>query len=267
MSVTDIVVQTQPSALEWIAAGATAVSAVVIAWQAWQTRRSVQASEKAVDVAQAALTESQLARVESGVPRLFVTPGPPSGPEHVVQFVRHRPLPVTSEEIFKLPRDAERLLLSKHSLTVRNDGPGTILPRFASSPSVDILRTIHPIPPGTERVYEFSVSHPVARWIEILSARQDAEGSKIYPVCGTLDVIYSGPRDSDVDETHQVVLRGSLLVAVEDAEGDWRRYDDFPYNSTMSVEVLPATRVYWQSRSANVKFDTQPIAQGEIAAS
>ncbi|WP_144877535.1 tetratricopeptide repeat protein [Microbacterium sp. 1.5R] len=267
MTVTDIVVQTQPSALEWIAAGATAVSAVVIAWQAWQTRRSVQASEKAVDVAQAALTESQLARVENGVPRLIVTTAFYVGAEKLWRWEQGQTVEIEQGHIFKLPRDADMMLTCRHKFSIRNDGPGTVVPKFKASPSTSVMTATEPIPPGTEKEFVFTMRKSVAEWVSLLTPVPSEDERKVYPVSGTVDVIYSGPRDSDVDEIHPVIIRGSALVAVEDAEGDWRRYEDFEWQQSLTARVAPATRTYWRSRSANVKFDTQPIAQGEIAAS
>ncbi|MFK3678692.1 hypothetical protein ACI2IP_13250 [Microbacterium sp. NPDC090218] len=267
MSVTDIVVQTQPSALEWIAAGATALSAVVIAWQAWQTRRSVQASEKAVDVAQAALTESQLARVENGVPRLIVTSAFFVGADKLWRRDQQGEISEVEEgQIFKLPRDADMMLTCRHTFSIRNDGPGTVVPKFKSSPSTSVMTPPEPIPPGTEKEFIFTMRKSAAEWVSLLTPISSGSESTVYPVSGTVDVIYSGPRDSDVDETHPVIVRGSALIAVEDAEGDWRRYGSFEWQQSLTARVAPATRTYWRSRSANVKFDTQPIAQGEIAA-
>jgi hypothetical protein len=264
MSVTDIVVQTQPSALEWIAAGATALSAVVIAWQAWQTRRSVQASEKAVEVAQAALTESQLARVESGVPRLIVTTSAFPASEKLWRHDVSPSVLVAETDVFKLPRDAKTGLSFSHTFKVRNDGPGTVAPRFSGSGGAWVHFSPEPILSGTEKEYTFTVRLSVARWVKILASETPGDEAES-PICATIDVVYSGPRDSDVDETHRIIVRGSALQAVEDAEGDWRRYKDDDWNTTVTARVAPATRTYWRSRSANVKFDTQPIAQGEIA--
>lgn len=53
MAIEPIVLVDAPQWWEITAARAMTVSAAVIAWQAWQTRKSVAATEKAVTVAQA----------------------------------------------------------------------------------------------------------------------------------------------------------------------------------------------------------------------
>lgn len=275
MTVTEIVVQTQPSFVEWIAATATAASAGVIAWQAWQTRRSVQASEDAVQIAQAALTESQLARIESGVPRLTVTT--PMIPEAEKLWRRDgfQRVMIAEDEIFKLPRDADLILGFEHTFTVRNDGPGTVLPLTRASESVSVQGFAEPIPPNSERVFTFAVRRTVAEWVTLLkpevaisTKEVDGESERtVHPVCASVDVVYSGPRDSDVDEIHTVSLRGSALVAVSDAQGDWRRYSDFEWDGTLRARVAPAIRNYWRSRSAGVRFDTHADIAGTVLAS
>lgn len=262
MTVTDIVVQTQPSALEWIAAGATVLSAGVIAWQAWLTRRSVQASDRAVEVAQAALTESQLARIESGVPRLTVTTNMLFADQQLWRIRDNGSDPVNEDDVFKLPRDADVRLWLSHGFTVRNDGPGTVIPRISWGTSIWSNPDASPLPPGAEKHYSFVVSHTVSEWVDLLKTSYGEDMRTVFPVAGKIYFQYAGPRDSDVDEMHVVVVRGSALVAVDDAKGDWRRANGSDHFSSLKAEVEPATRTYWRSRSAKVEFDTAPIADG-----
>lgn len=271
MTVTEIVVQAQPSALEWIAAGATVASAAVIAWQAWLTRRSVQASEQATEVARASLTESQLSRIEDGFPRITVST-PKYVPDTQVWRLDTEGATLVSEnDIFKLPRDADLELRVDHTFTVRNDGPGTVLPRITTWDGARGFQRIDPIRAGDEQVYSFQIIHTVADWVKLLKSDATAErgndDATVHPKCGSVRVKYAGPRDSDVDEDHVVEVRGSALIAVENAQGDWRRAAEGEWGSTLTAAVLPATRTYWRSRSAHVKFDTQSIAIGDTAAS
>lgn len=67
------VLSSEPNWLDYAAPLIAMGSAGVIVWKAWLIRKSVVESKKAVDVAQRALTENELARLEDCVPRMWVT--------------------------------------------------------------------------------------------------------------------------------------------------------------------------------------------------
>ncbi|QDZ13576.1 hypothetical protein [Humibacter ginsenosidimutans] len=73
------------------------------------------------------------------------------------------------------------------------------------------------------------------------------------PVANRLKITYIGPRDADVTEVHEVVVRGSCLVPVSDATGDWTIERDV-FDANMEASVLPARRTYWRSRSQKLEF-------------
>jgi hypothetical protein len=252
---------TEPNAVEYVAAIATAVSALVIAWQAWQTRSSVKASQEtvkasnsAVAVAQDALRESQLARLEAGVPRIFVIAqpwidaakvrGPKAGGE------RWESADVDPTTVFKLPRDGDIRLGVEHPITVRNDGPGSVrlqtAPQAVRYPNGDLYDVFSA---GESRQGTYYIQKSVKEWVELAEAV--ARGAK--PVANQLQITYTGPRDADVMEVHEVVVRGSCLVPVPDAIGDWTIEGD-TFDTNMDASVLPAQRTYWRSRSQKLEF-------------
>lgn len=255
-----------PTWLDYVAAAATTASAGVIAWQAWQTRAAVRASERTVEAAQESVTvaaealrESQLARLEAAVPRITVST--PPWPELTTSTMpaptaeeKYQRRAVTPSDVFKLPRDAELTLSVSHHFVVRNDGPGSVTVNVQPFAIPD-AGTPEVIAPGTERGYSFTVRHTVEEWVEILEMIPPPEEGKPrrLPPAHTTRVTYVGPRDADVTEVHEVVVSGSLLRPVPDAKGDWN-IDLSGWDYDLSAKVLPATRTYWRSRSNGEKF-------------
>lgn len=251
-----------PIWLDYVAAGGVLASAGVVGWQAWQTRAAVKVSQKAVEasresvaIAEQALRESQLARLESTVPRIFVTTTPYV---HVTKVLRpeekrvkgYENREVRADEIFKLPRDAALNLQVEHTFRARNDGPGSVLLRL--SRGYWQARDINPIiAPGETVEGGFWIHHTVAEWIDILESGTEKEPAESFRMTAT----YVGPRDADVAEHHTIVVTGSILEPVPDAKGDWRlREDTFDNLGAVSASVLPATRTYWRSRSKKIEF-------------
>lgn len=259
--------------LDYVAAGATALSAIVIAWQAWQTRAAVKSSEANVEAAQQsvevaqqsvkvatqALRESQLARLEAGVPRITVSTEnwvetqnaivetPTEGAPHTTRQIK-------AEDQFKLPRDARRELYIRHAIIVRNDGPGAVtvaVGPFATAEG----GSSEVIVPGAEREYTLTIRKSIAEWIEVLEqgSVKTETNRQTRAVAHRAKVTYVGPRDADVTEVHEVVFTGSLLRPVKDAVGDWE-VDVIGWELDMLAEVLPARRTYWRSRSRREKF-------------
>lgn len=250
-----------PNALDYVAAVATTVSAGVIAWQAWQTRAAVKASEtsaeasnSAVTVAQAALRESQLARLEAGVPRIFVIAQPWVDASKVWGYPRGgngwERMEIEESEVFKLPRDGARKLRVEHRITVRNDGPGSV--QLMSAPvgiAYENGDLYNVFAAGETREGTYSITKTVEEWVGLSEAV--ARGEK--PVAHRLTLTHTGPRDADVSETHEIVVTGSCLIPVADAAGDWT-IEGTVFDTNMSARVLPARRRYWRSRSQDLEF-------------
>lgn len=241
--------------IEYVAAIATSVSAIVIAWQAWLTRSSVKASERAVTLAEATLRESQIARVEARVPALSVQSSSMVNRDGTF-WLRDAwtKESVPGDYVFVLPRDQDVSLFSQHKFTVRNDGPGTATIGMDANPGFIASTASLVIGAGEEIEYGANIQLKVTEWIKRIPTEKDAEGKLIYPECGRITVTYDGVRDSDITETHEIVLRGSVLAPIEDAHNTWRRLFEADWAEVMPVTVLPATRTYWRSRTANEKF-------------
>lgn len=119
------------------AAVATTASVVFIAWQIGLTRKSVQATEKTLEVAREEFengrlleVEAQRARIDAEMPRLFVGVTYESTqawlPDSLIDDGLSREPQaeeITAEKEFSLPRDAGVRVQVSLGLTVTNDGP------------------------------------------------------------------------------------------------------------------------------------------------
>ncbi len=253
-----IVLMTAPQWWEITAALATAISAGVIAWQAFLTRKSVAASEKAVAVAQAALVESQLARIEAGAPRLLVRAQGwvAADDARLRSDPGTSPRPVTTEDVFKLPRDGKVSLGISYPIEIRNDGPSTavvmIASRYTNGNSIGFNVQLAP---GESKEQSVWFARSVAEWVELTDdVGEDGKrtGGKS---AGAITVTYRGPRDADLDEVHTMQVIGSLLLPVADAQGDWRPHLDPFEPQSFGIGAPTVERIYWRSRQAGQKFE------------
>lgn len=256
MAAEQIVLITAPQWWEITAALATAISAGVIAWQAFLTRKSVAASEKAVTVAQASLVESQIARIETGAPRLSVKQRNwPNPDEATVRFERGgETRTVNDTDIFKLPRDGKVELTIAIDVEMRNDGPDAAVMKLEAV--TGRVSAGYPIELTPGQVFAASIDFTltVAEWIALID-EVGKDGKRAAKKAGAITATYRGPRDADLDEVHVMDVHGSLLLAVEDAQGDWRPHHHPFELQTFKLTAPVVTRTYWRSRQANQKFE------------
>ncbi|MBD8466784.1 hypothetical protein IFU30_10945 [Plantibacter sp. CFBP 8798] len=242
------VLSSEPNWLDYAAPLIAMGSAGVIAWQAWLTRKSVEESKNAVDVAQRALTENQLARLEGGVPRIWVTSEGSFGLE-AQKLVNFRMEEVAATEVFRMPSHADLILRTNVPVSIYNDGPGSVQ-LHASKPLVRkdgrrVGKQIF-IQAGDSFIGRFSVSKTVSNWVDLSKQTDDRRADD-------LQIAYHGPKDADVDELHEVVVFNSLLSEDQTKVGDW--LVNGPFDTNMSAAVSPAIRTYWRSRKRSEEFD------------
>jgi len=262
---------TDPHWIEFVAAGATVASAGVIAWQAFLTRRAleesknavgaaregvaasregVEASRAAVEVAQRSLTENQIARLEASVPRIWVTAG---GVGYEVAERREgQYVALGPADVFNLPSDADREIAATGAVKIRNDGPGAAEVKFnrfltkkgESHPVRSVILSAGETFDATYRLVK-----SVDEWIKIA----EVEAAKGQPAkAEVLVVLYQGPRDADIVETHMVHIYNSVLAEDTTRRGNWKEHELW---NEMRAVVSPSSRQYWRSRSRNEKFD------------
>jgi hypothetical protein len=248
----------QPSFIEYATAAIAAISAVVIAYQAIKTRDAVRASEATVSVAEASLQESRLARLESQVPRIFVF----APTKVLVSEVHERPQlrghegPVAVGRRWALPGDKKVILFSIFTFEVRNDGPGSvkldITPKARASASADQFV----LGPNETRTYEVALARTVEDWIKIAKVPDDETAAALNarPESVSIKIKHSGPRDSDVDEEHEIKIFGSLLDEDQEANNSWWPISEL-FTNDLDAVVMPGKRTYWKSRSAQSKYE------------
>lgn len=246
-----------------LAALATTVSALVIAWQAIETRRaanqarksveqaeiSAQAARDAVAVSEQILHESQKARIDAGVPRI------------IVKLLHDRditaqertdrgPEPIRTEETFVLPRDANRRIYVYRTVHILNEGPGSAIIQFnqplgvPTSDSTMITSCALSADEGVQGTY--TIERPVHEWITIAEAFEN-HGSGFEDI---FTVMHTGPRDAEAVENITVRTGGTVVERVHDAQGIWRLSQPITLNSG----VDPVQRTYWQSRTKLLRF-------------
>jgi hypothetical protein len=253
-----------PLWLEVVAVSAAVASSVVIGWQAVLTRRAVRSADLTVGVAERALRESQLSRLESQVPRVLVDAAPGL---YVTEMEKWHPgrgggtpsrwVAVSEDDRFHLPRDAEFMLAFDFEFVVRNDGPGSVnldmMPRArAAGESTSYL-----LLPNETRTYRTRVSHSVATWVKLAEtpANDDSGALSAKAHCMSVRIAYKGPRDADIDEIHEIRLFGTIVEEDSGARGTWVPVNTLLFSDPIDVVVLPAKRVYWKSRIAQTKYE------------
>lgn len=241
------------------AALATATSVVFIAWQISLTRKSVEATERALEIAREEFNHGQVLRVDAQrgaidaeMPRLTVevlhqsrqvwrpdiTDPNPYGDEEIAE--------VETGTEFTTPRDDAVPLQVGMRIAISNDGPRRARLRLdTQAGSREVI-----IKAGDVRSEWVTRVQSLAEWIDIYRARQNGEPGEERTVAS---IVYIYPGDVGAIEVHKVVQGGTIVEPVPDNAGGWRtrpfeRTPEEPYGILNAV-ALPFTRTYWASRS------------------
>jgi hypothetical protein len=246
-----------PSWLDYVTLAVAVISSGVIAWQAVMTRSAVQASRDTVHVAEASLRESQLARLEAQVPRVFVSVSGALWTESLTRMGAGKYVEVGYGDEFKLPRDQSVVLIVPFFFEVQNDGPGSVsllIAPFASPVEEGASRVLGP---GEKRQFKMALARPVSFWVELAEAAADESPGALskWGECASVTVRHVGPRDSDVEEIHEIRLFGTVLEGKPDEEGTWQRLNGPWSPRAMEAVLVPARRVYWRSRQRGEQFE------------
>jgi hypothetical protein len=245
-----------------VAAIATAISAIVVAWQAVETRRSVrqarksaeqaeisaQAAGDAVRISQEILQESQIGRIDAGVPRVIVRIKNP-GTLGVLEDTDRGRERIPEGHSFVLPGDGRRRLFFRRNIEILNEGPGSVtlnLHQPLELPTDERTITQRTLAPNERVEGIYTVSRPVQEWIEISEPRETGQPGPEH----AFTVSHTGPRDAEAVEHIVVATGGTVLERVPDAPTTWQLMKPANVNSV----VTPATRTYWQSKINNQKF-------------
>lgn len=254
--------------MDWVAlmaALATSASAIVIAIQAKYTRRSAEASENAVAIANDTLREAQIARIDSNTPRFFVAAeGFLAGVATLESKARDDREVVGSDRVFRMPRDGDDLLALAYFIRIHNDGPGTLQLMCSDmftigGPDAEdyldeegqisprILRQMT-LAPGASQRGSFVVERRIADWVTIAEAVERGAPLDDW----RFQLVARGTGDMDVDVAQSVVVTGSPLTRVPREDGAWRVANQL--FEVIRGAAQPAVRTYWRSRMADERF-------------
>lgn len=259
-------------ASEWVAAGAALAAAAVVAWQSWETRRSAQASEKAVDAAERAVlaaneglglsrqqvAEATRARIDAATPTITVmAPEEPDWPplEPSVMY-GGEPQPLVSgvrPQPWHLPRDGATRILVRTPVSIHNTSsvPVTVglgeLTDKAGQPTPDTVD----LDPGESRPLYFAVTRTLSEWVAVYRQRAAGEVGDD----GVGFVRFSDAGDTGVIDRWELRLAGTPVEPVPDLDGAWRliaapdRFSGRP--GAMGVSPAIRQRLYYLSKLGN----------------
>lgn len=239
--------------MDWIgllSAVATTASAGVIAWQAMLTRRSLKVSEKALD-------ETRLVRLEGRAPRVFLHtyeyPTSENATMRDYTFAGTDPVGIPEGQVFALPRHATWEIRWSFPITITNDGPGSVVPEFDAPFGITWVEGDGRLVPAGE-AHEFTVHviRTVEEWIEAADAAHNEPKVKT----ARLGVSIHGPNDSDVSDSWEITVWGSLLDHPADDRNAWAHLTQGFYGS-LRVEVERQKRIYWRSRSEGAPLQVE----------
>lgn len=265
----------EPSVVETItawstlaAAIATGVSAIFIAWQIGLTRKSVETTEKTLEVAHNEFErgrdlqlEAQRARIDSEMPRLTVTIISQSAQAWLPD--QTTPDPYSQEpradevevgHTFQRRTDLDTRVQVAIWIRVANDGPRRALVRVgAAYADGDNREEELLVGVGESKDFWAKRVHSVREWLSISDKWHAGEAHDV----NIAEVLYIFPGDVGAIERHNVLQGGSIIEHTP--EEDWSvRIAEFkrPDGNAPSLNavVQPFTRDYFASRLASERI-------------
>lgn len=251
----------------------TALAAGVVAWQAWETRRSAKASGEAARAANGALA---LARAEESHSRQLVAEAIRAridGQSPMITFVPHEELRVVNdvELPVRFPESDQKNLYVAVGFTVFNDSTTTVVLRRRTIPSAeggsgDNDSTV--LAPKQRHFVAVQVARPLAEWRAISDwifsgADDEAHFRAAHEFERDTHIIFSCGTSGDDGATDEYSFRlvGSPLTPLEHEPGS---YDCFGADQVISkgrfqVVAEPRQRRYFLSRRSDLELPS-PVA-------
>lgn len=258
------------------AALATTASAVVVGWQAWETRRTAQAAEDALGVAREDLSSAQKslalanrtlettqaqhldavrARLDARAANLRVEVDPlPSWPPLAPSQMGGEPQPWPHGHEFRTGRDLGEPIVLRTVVKVRN--AGTQPASVTIHPPLRLAEQQYPTSPyASEVVIEgggtvaavLEESRPLEAWMTNWDDRQQGRNPSNVV---TAQIVYSDPWDNGVIDRWTLELTGVPVRPVDGDDAAWRLNhwgDRMPPN--VWAHVAPAERLYFLSKA------------------
>jgi hypothetical protein len=270
--------------VETVAAIATTVSAVVIAWQAYETRRAAGAARQGLDLSRASLAaadealdvsrESVLAmirgRLEDRAALISVLAAPTNTEAvlHEARTMGESPAPWPGDTEFRRNGDDYMRLMLGAQFEVTNhgsrsvqiwlDGPITILRSPVAEPGFR-ARKIVTLTPGEKVEFRVEEAHPLVHWVERWESRARGEAVEN-------DIVAQVQVDDGFDEG--MIDRWDLVVSAHPVRpkpadvAAWvlRNHEQDP--PLVTSAVMPMVRSYYRSKASNEPLPITAIRSG-----
>lgn len=248
-----------------IATVVAAASAVIVAWQAVQTRKSTHAALDAVRIARAELAHSELlrddairARIDAEMPRITISAklhadvlDPREIPSVLVNGVTDFRERLTQTE-YVMPRDAAKQLRVRGTVSITNDGPRHMHANIRRTSDQSARGETIEVAPGATTKVEVSRIETLQTWVNL--ARW-AKGELILdpPHEDRVFVLtYRFPGWIGAVENHEVLMGGTAVEPINGNDSGWRparlRSSDATAAPVASLEPQPFERLYFRNR-------------------
>jgi len=248
------------------AASAASVSAVVVAWQAFETRRAASAAVASLDLTRAAqgaaeqslaaavqlAAEAARSRRDARAPRIDVRlEGEPDWPPLEPSPIGE-PQPLLGTE-YRVPRDEDRRVLVRQRLLITNQEAYPVALQAiqivpADAPGVMNVPLVH-VPPGETVSLLCQEARSLRAWIEVAEDRE--AGRPGAEVVGGL--WHSDSYDDGVVDYWRVRIGGCPVRSIPAETGGWFVVSGWVTGATAPLDsgLDPRRRRYFMSKAEN----------------
>ncbi|MFF4145959.1 hypothetical protein ACFY0A_32430 [Streptomyces sp. NPDC001698] len=243
------------------AAVATSASALFVAWQAGETRRSTKISQNALKSSQAVALDAARGRLDDQAPQVEVhladAAWPPLGPSS------GWPQPWPAAQEWHFPRDEDVLLALRVTLHVINHSNRPVHVTFqgdlyhphvegADRPTAMDRRLL--LDPEQSVTADLRKHFPLKDWAENHRVYTEGTGERPAQTLGLVRV--SDDRDNGVIDSWELKLSGFPIQPDPDRAGVWHLTAPTPDEPALRCVDFalqpPRVRTYWLSRSKDI---------------
>jgi hypothetical protein len=256
---------------DWAQVGVivTGSSGALIAWQAWETRRTARAGNAGVDVgrrsleiSQALAIDSTKTRLDARAPRLLVKSAPTHAEVVMGPSGSGDPQPWPLDRHFRRTEDDHVSLILGAQIDVTNEGDRS--QKVWIDGNVELLRpeggNLTPtggritvfLGPGERCEFRLTESRTLKEWTESWQARQRGDTG---PSMSTGHVICSDPYDEGVVDRWELQLFGNPVKQIQNDLAGWRIRNGHTNPSVAEVAVRQQTREYYLSKHEDKKLE------------
>ncbi|WP_158852820.1 hypothetical protein [Saccharothrix deserti] len=249
----------------------TGVSAGLIAWQAWETRRTAQAGrggveigQRSLEVSQALAIDSTKARLDARAPRLLVTAAPTHGEVVMGPSGSGQPRPWPVDRTFRRTEDDYQYLLTGAQVDIKNEGDRSQRVGIDAN-EVTLLRpengNITPnggritvlLAPGESCEFRLADQRTLQQWSEVWEARRGGEAA-----AGKTggEVICSDPYDEGIVDRWKIELYSYPVEPILNDLAGWRIRNGQTDPPIVTTYISQQTREYYLSKQGNRKLET-----------